>query len=283
MPPRAGRHVHGQQGFTLTELIIVLVLVGIMAAVSTVFILQPFQASQDLERRAALVDAADVALSRIVRESRGALPNSVRVHDSGHLEFIATRSAGRYRRLPATTGGGNLFNPAASSGTFDVLGGLAGDGLVNDSHPGGRDCGSGIGDCLSVFNTGQPGLDAYRQQNVAGITSASASSLSYSIGGSGRAFAAHSPQQRFYVISDTVSYVCEDGALYRYAGYGLFSGVPDLGGVERFKVAGQVTDCQFTYATGDASRRGLLSLRLELQAGGEVIRLHAQSQVLNSP
>lgn len=264
-------------GFTLVELIIVMVLVGIMAAVSTVFILQPFQASQDLERRAALVDAADVALNRVVREVRGALPNSVRLIDAGHVEFIETCASGRYRRWADPGGTGPaataVFDPSASAGTFQILGGLQG---IESAGSVSAICGAG--GLLSVFNTGQPGFNAYNGENLADIQQIDNGLLSYQVG-AGSGFAAHSPRQRFHVVTGPVSFVCEDGALWRYAGYALGDAVSG----PRNKVAGNVADCEFSYATGSAARRGLLKVRLQLQQGGESVLLHAQAQVLNVP
>lgn len=279
----SSRSLGRSQGFTLVELILTLILVGILGAVSTLFILQPFQASRDLERRAGLVDAADLALSRMVREVRGALPNSLRVHDtSGHVELVLTRTAGRYRRLPAPGGTGDRLVPALDSDSFDVLGGLLDNGSVV-TRAAGQDCGTGTGDCLVIYNTGQDGFDVYRQQGVAAITAVSASSMSYDSDGVSPAFRAHSPRQRFYVISEVVSYVCEQGSLWRYSGYGLSNGAPDLTGEPRVRVAGSVDSCNFSYTPGSATRRGLLTLQLGLSDQGESVTLHAQAQVVNAP
>ena len=271
-------------GFTLIEMIMVIVLLGILSTVLIVFIVTPFQAARDIERRADLVDAADLALNRISRELRGALPNSVRVHGAGHVEFIETVTGGRYRRLPAPGGGSDQFVPARSSDSFDVLGGLIDAGLVASRAPG-FDCGTPVGHCLSVFNTGQPGFNAYAGDNLAAITTATPGSISYDRGASGPAFATHSPQQRFFVTANVVSYVCDptSGQLRRHAGYGLSPVAPSLpaGGGEL--VVDQVADCQFSYSAGTATRRGLVSLRLDLDDDGERVFLLVQAQVLNTP
>lgn len=266
------------RGFTLIELILVIVLVGILATVTVVFVLPPFQAAADVERRATLVDAADLAIDRITREARNALPNSLRTPDSGQLEFITTVTAGRYRRLPAPGGGSDTFVPARSSDSFDVLGGLLDSGSVV-TRSAGVDCGNGAGHCLSVYNTGQPGFDAWSGENIAAITAADAGSISYDSGGSGQPFATHSPSQRFYVTDTVVRYVCAGGELRRYSDYGLGSAPTGAGTL----VADNVSDCRFSYNPGSATRRGLLTVRLDLSAEGESIFLLGQAQVLNTP
>ena len=116
-----------QNGFTLIELITVIVLLGSLAAIGGIFIVQPFQAVDDMRRRAELVDEAQLIIERMAREIRTALPNSVRTGASGTrttLELVSTRTGGRYRRLPAPGGGGDRLNRTQSNDTFDALGGL---------------------------------------------------------------------------------------------------------------------------------------------------------------
>src|SRR5690606_15655966 len=88
-----------QRGFTLVEMIVVIVITGIVAAAVAVFIRAPVQGYVDLVARAELVDEADTAVRRISREVRRALPNSVRLTSVGgnnYLEFLLTSTGGRY-------------------------------------------------------------------------------------------------------------------------------------------------------------------------------------------
>jgi MSHA biogenesis protein MshO len=273
----AKRGIH--QGFTLIEVILVIVLVGILSAVLVVFIVSPFQAARDMERRANLVDAADLALNRMSREIRSALPNSVRVHNSGHIEFINTVTGGRYRRLPSPGGTEEIFVPSQTAGTFDIPGLLLDWENISESAPGG-DCGVGTGHCLSIFNTGQSAAyDAYRGGNIAPLTAASANALSYD----GSGFSGHSPRQRFFVFDSPVSYVCSAGALRRFANYGLGAGAPTFAAGSGTLVVDRVSGCSFTYTPGTASRRGVVSMRLDLEEEGEHVFLMVQAQVLNTP
>lgn len=290
----AGRPGAPSCGYTLIELIMVMVIVGILAALGGIFIVEPFRASADMTRRAALVDQADLALDHISREMRTALPNSVRVAADGEftsVEFLLTRAGGRYRRLPP----GDTLNRARANDTFEVLGGLAGIGDVRAVA--GTDCADGVHDCISIYNTGQPGFNAYAGDNLATVVDRDDTGphvLEYQAAGSGPAFAAHSPAQRFYVVETVVSYVCNTntGTLLRYTDYGLHdpqplpndgSGtlVPGTGA----RVARRVAACSFTYASGlgASTRRGLLKMELSLTDGGETVTLFAQAHVENSP
>lgn len=299
---------HTSTGYTLIELIMVMVIVGALAAIGGVFIIEPFRASADMTRRAALVDQADLALDRIRREVHTALPNSVRLTtdptrpDTVHaLEFVATRTGGRYRRLPAPGGGSDPLNRAQTTDSFDVLGGLPAIDEVNPGSSGGTDCGLGDYDCISIYNTGQSQLDIYQKNNVAAVMGVGGASdndrtndtLTYNNAGANTpAFGAHSPRQRFFVTDTVVSYVCDPnaGTIRRYSDYGLRSSQPlpsdsagPLAGLDGAIVASEVSDCEFEYQLGASSRRGLLKARLALSDGGETITLFAQSHVLNAP
>ena len=48
-------------------------------------------------RRAALTDTADTAVRRMARDIRKALPNSIRQTSDQCVEFIPTKTGGRYR------------------------------------------------------------------------------------------------------------------------------------------------------------------------------------------
>jgi len=89
-----------QRGFTLVELIIVIVLTGILAGVVTVFFMPAVDAYFASQRRAALADKADTMVRRLAREIRAAVPNSVRNHGQQCIEFVPTKAGGRYRMGP---------------------------------------------------------------------------------------------------------------------------------------------------------------------------------------
>ena len=285
--PRRKRSAAG--GFTLVESIIVITLIGILAAVAAVFIVQPFEATRDMTRRAELVDAAETALNRMTREIRLAVPNSVRV-DGNALEFLRTTTGGRYRRLQPPGGGAETLNPSRSSGTFDVLGGLRGGVQTRGA---GRNCADGSGDCLVVNNTGTAGFDAYERDNVAAITAAGGlgdgdrtnDELAYDTGGGSgtRAFPAHSPNQRFQVIDTVVSYVCQGNRIDRFAGYGLNSGQPNPPGGTPDLLANDVVACSFDYDSGVGQRHGLVTIDLTIRRAGETVRLVGQAHVVNVP
>ena len=130
-----------ENGFTLIELVMVIVLIGALASVSSLFIAQPLEGFIDVNRRVALVDIAQTAIQRMTREMRDALPNSVRLANNGTryaIEFLSTSSGGRYRALPASIGISAPLDFTVNSGSFDILGGLPENGAIDTTGGSGR-------------------------------------------------------------------------------------------------------------------------------------------------
>ena len=94
--PHSPRAQARAAGFSLVELIVVIVITGIIASVVGLFITGPIQGFLDLSRRAGLVDGAQLALTRMGRDLRAALPNSVRISGDA-IEVLLTADGDRYR------------------------------------------------------------------------------------------------------------------------------------------------------------------------------------------
>ena len=150
-----------QGGFGLIELVMVIVILGVVGATVAVFMRQPVDAYVDTTRRAALSDLADGAVRRISRDVRRALPNSVRNPSSQCIEFIPTRTGGRYRAALSSTGTGDMLDFSIADTSFGVFGDLS--GLPPDQRV-------AVGDVVVVYNLGIAGANAYDGDNTAAVT-----------------------------------------------------------------------------------------------------------------
>lgn len=278
-------------GFTLIEVITVIVLIGALAALGGVFIAGPFQAVDDMRRRAGLVDEAQLVIDRIAREVRTALPNSVRIGGGGTaLEFVSTLDGGRYRRRQAPGGTGEPLNRTQSSDTFDVLGGLPEIDNVSTGAAG-TACADGNGDCISIYNTGQTDFNVYDRDNIARITGTTAvadtatthDQITYDNGGTTPAFRQHSPAQRFFVIDGVVSFICGGGNMNRHSDYGLNATQDTSPGGTVGLMASDIANCDFTYTQGTSSRAGLVTIDITITRDNETVRLLQQAHVMNAP
>ena len=305
---------NNQQAFTLIEVILVIILIGILSGIVFVVLRGPMTQYVQMEQRTAIVDIAETALLRMTREIRLALPNSVRVSGSTSLEFLRTSDGGRYRENPggaaAVCPGGNpaaqdVLRFSSTTDCFEVFGGLftvpAFNAAANQATC--RAAGN-TSDCVVIYNTGQPAdcttaadpcANAYCGCNMAGITDATANYIDFDISGSPlgsppASFPFRSPQQRFQIIDMPVSFVCAGSEITRYADYDISAAQPVSSGdfgtaLENNLLVNQVSSCSFNYAAGSATRAGLVTISLTIRDDdlNQEVTLLQQAHVDNLP
>jgi len=278
--PRACAH-----GFSLVELVVVIVVLGILGASVAVFINNPVRAYFATVRRAQLTDAADTTLRRMVRDLQTAVPNSIRITTSGstlYLEFTPISDVGRYR---GATSGGNeptgidlLDTTDATDTTFQVLG---------------RPVTVPSAAKLVIFNLGYGTSDLYAGGNRRDVTTAAGSASSISFTSTGSAWPGDSPDRRFYLVTTPVTYVCApvadgSGRLDRYSGYALQATQPSsttttpLSTATSALVVDKLSGCSFETSAVLANANAA-ALTLQLTDTGETVTLYAQIYLGNTP
>jgi len=283
------------RGFTLVELIVVIFLTGILAGGSSVYIARLVEGYMSTQRRAELSDTADLALRRMGRDIKMALPMSLRISSAGgatYIEFLATKAGGRYQYKLA------CFN--ASCNSLTTLGHVNdgswpfaanSDRLSLWSQDYGTALNCAAGD-VSAWCAGTPGVTNWAPVITAFGNSGNEQTLSFA----STSFSAIGDQQSgtFRVIEGPVSYVCDPtaGTLTRYWAYALpqqtqWTGTPPTG-AQSAVLATRVTGCQIHYDSSASAQqgllgRGLLSLGLTLSMQSETISLVQQVHVNNVP
>jgi MSHA biogenesis protein MshO len=258
------------QGFSLIELILVIVIIGVLAVTTTQIITQPTESYINLSRRATLVDIAEMTLRRMQRDIRRALPNSIRITGGGTvLELLHTVEGGRYR----AAGTGDVLDFTSTDNSFDVIGVLQNLTQIDAAN-----------DQLVIYNlgAGNSQSDAYQStnNNRTTLTSALASSLAFV----NKKFPFQSPQQRFYIVDTPITYRCDTSnhQLLRYDGYAITASQLNPPSVAGKLQANHVASCVFTYTAGTGSRSGLVTLEITLtDEASESIRLINQIHVGN--
>lgn len=292
-----------QRGFTLVELVVVIVIIGIVSGMVAVFIGVPVRSYMDTAARVELADIADTATRRIARDVRLALPNSVRVDASGtYLELLLTKTGGRYLSVDDNTPGNVLAfdtDPApANPNVFAIVGAapagvqaiVPGDFIVVNNL--GGDAPVNAYDCSAKCNRG-----AVSAINGNDITLATNPFLAVNAADASMR-AMPSLGNRFQVVTTPVTYFCAPdanggGTLQRFSGYAIQAAQPAAAGAAplsnapvRAALAGQVAACSFTFNTLPNVQRGLVGINLVLgtagSAGGQ-ISLVQQAQVNNTP
>ncbi|MGE5758655.1 MAG: type II secretion system protein J [Sideroxydans sp.] len=269
-------------GFTLVEMIVVIVITGIISGIVAIFLRAPVQGYMDSARRAELTDIADTALRRMARDVRTAVPNSVRFSNctAPCAEFLPTKDGGRYR---AGVGGNNNILTFGAGGTtqFDIVG--LGIPIVANT------------DYIVIGSTQSDGAPPYDQTGAGILRKVTAMTN----GNTTATFAApvlpvwaEVSSQRFDVVDGAqraVTYACEGlgmdangngtGRLRRYWNYGF--NVAPAGGSSAI-LADRLSACTIDYAVAN-QRFGLLAVRLTLTSGNESVSLYNEIHVDNAP
>lgn len=287
--PRPGSR--RQHGFTLVELILVIVLCGVVAAMVGAVLSRPLEGFVAQSRRAELVDIGAGALERMSRDIRMAVPGSLRLSGDGQaLELLLIHSAGRY--LPNRP----LDNSLNISATPDAqcngpqVAGVPACDVLQVFAPDFVPPASGWlvlapGALFSPWVASDPGSVTPTGTGFARLAESGSASwpgislIRVTPPGGSFAFAAASPQRRIYFADRVVGYRCSGGQLLRYEDDQLRATLPAALPAPGRLQADRVQGCDFRFD----SASGLASLRVSIGAAGESIRLARQVQVNNAP
>jgi MSHA biogenesis protein MshO len=198
--------------FTLVELVIVMVVISILATGSVKFISQSAQGLVDSAERQSLASTASIAIEKVLRQVRGALPNSVRTFDDGGnscIEFVPILHSSEYLSVPIIIAETDFEAIAFDDADGTELGFVA-------VYPISENAIYGISPA-TVRSVSTNTASA----SVVGIPSANLQTITFSASSSYR-FPTDSPEKRFYLVSQPISF-CEDsiGRLWRYQNYGF--------------------------------------------------------------
>ena len=284
----AMKPLHCQRGFTLVELIMVIVIMGVIGGIVSVFMKSPIDAYFASARRAALTDTADTTVRRMTRDIQRALPNSIRTPTTTPanqcVEFIPTKTGARYRAENMAAGDDTSLDFTAADTTFNMLG-------SNVALP--ADQRILVGDVIVVYNLGIPDSDAYQltgkvNRAVVGGSnplSEAGAPAETTIPIAGTQFPLASGSNRFHVVSgaeNVVSFVCSGGDLHRtistFAAAAATS-CPATGPI----LARNVSACNFDYSGSDLQRNALIRMTLQLTDSAETVSLQHEVHVSNTP
>lgn len=301
------------RGFTLVEMIIVILIAGILSGIVAVFIVRPIQGYSDLARRTALVDTAESALRRFERDVRIALPNSVRRTGFGGggfaLELLPTLDGGKYE-----PGGNNDCNNVANrqrirfagDANFDVIAGFRyiTPGVYSTYRMVVNNLGTVNNDVYADGSSGaSPGVITPLGINISITRPASANTpcpgdaandhVTFSSAHSFRGGA--NTNRRIYVVTTPITYLCLPdatnpslGTLVRYENYPIVAAQPSsatiapLATASSALIANRISACSATTTAVDVRNTSLVTVDLSITEADEQIRLIHQMPLDNS-
>ena len=256
-----------RSGFTLVELVIVIVLLAIVATISVRFVSLSTGGAIDTGARQQRAFAGVVISEQISRALREALPTSVRTNGSC-IEWMPVVAASNYLNLPR----------GANPDSFDAValpGGVSASGRIVVYSYGG-----------DLYDPSSPGPIS----PPATVASGSSPVTVTFDGGATHRFNTNSPRKRFYVVSPPVT-LCQVGRfLYRYTGYGiqnsiaasLPSSMPDREVLAATLQAGSVN---FEVTPPTLQRGAVVEFQFVLEDAdsGETMNIRQEVQIRNVP
>jgi MSHA biogenesis protein MshO len=275
------RAQNSHKGFTLIEMIIVIVVLGIVSIFLGGYIFSMIQAYTDTSQRTELVAKGRQALERIDRELRHAVPNTVSVLAGGQgIEFLSARSGGRL--VERFEDFGQAFNVPArrfesgknksllySVGTEQAL--QANDHLViSNLAPSDITNGLTVVGLNSIVQT-QTSPDRTTDGQILGLSS-------------NHSFPYDSPGRHYQITNFAHEIGLTGGALHwrRTPAIGDYNGAVDWSAADPLLMDG-VDSILFSYTSGASGSREVVSIDLGLRDGDETIRLFHQVHIRNTP
>lgn len=258
---RADLQSSSVRGFTLVELIAVMVILSIIATIGVGFVVRATESYQSTQTRALLVNTARQSIERMTRQLRGALPYSVRLTNADQcLQFMPIAA------------GGNYFDPVP-----DQQNGAAGSATISVSP-------------ITVdFGTAKyVAIGAMSAAEIYGSSPASLVDCSGCTGGVlqlsfAKQWLRNSINKRFYLLDDAQAFCLVGNELRFYSGIDPQDANLDLTAGFDILARGVASTEPFVLANGSENRNTRVTIAVDFTSGNETINYTQRVLIRNVP
>lgn len=253
-----------QHGFTLIELITVVVILSIVAVIGSQFVVSSTQNYETTRTRALLVNTGRQAVEQMTRQLRIALPYSL-VTSAGDqcIKFMPIAAGGNYLTPVPDTANGAAANVNIAVSPFDVEYGAA--------------------QWVSIGALSSAELYATNPVSLAPLTGTGANSLTLS---APKQWQRNSINRRFYVLNNPQAFCLVGTQLRFYPNQSTANTNIDLSAnfaLMAENVFAVDTFAPFALSAGSENRNALVMINLAFASGSERVDLTQEVMIRNVP
>jgi len=274
-------HITVKKGFTLVEMVIAITILGIVGSLSAVILNHTVDGYDATARRAKIHSGIRLAIDRIAREARHALPNSICTYNGSNCSnsadrvyFLKSTEGGEYQTLSGNYTSGNARAPLPvspnSATSFDVI---STDNLNASAN-----------DWAIVYNTNNTAIysSTSKRKQISSITTKAvdASNNIHVINfGSAVSFPGHSPSRRFQIIQNNATlFYLSSGNLYRATSAITSPNTPSSSQI----LLENVSALSFSYIAGTQQRASVLRIDITVTVNSETVHVIHEAHIQNA-
>ncbi len=248
-------------GFSLVELIAVLVVLGILSSIGISFVVKTTQSYQETQTISKLTTKARQSVERISRQLRAALPYSVRLTNAGQcIEFMPIASGGFY------------LNPVS-----DTQNAAPAQSVINVA-PHQIDFGTASFMAIGAMSPGE--IYGASGASVAAVNSRSATGVNLS---SAKIWLRNSINKRFYLLNPPQAFCVDNNQLKYFSSVSISSAAIDTSSGFSLLANNLSATTPFSLTSASDNRNTIIQINLRFSENGRSVDFSQQVMIRNVP